>query len=281
MSSSKEKNTKSAGRAHALAAWEWFKEAAWLQVLLIVGVVVGLVVSIPFVVQSIVNALNNDDSSFYEAHRINYTTYERYLSGEDESCNGLVGNGNADGTFAASEDKEGFVVMFYKTNSSDCSSLQGRIETWYNNFNSKYSKSYGNTLKFYAIQCDWYTPDSTKTTEYEGDISTYNNAYITLEQQQDVQDNIADVYLNQDDLHKSSSVDEAKLNERIITDKNARTLETPLFLTFTHDNGAKGYTYDANLSKVIFGMVGSLSNTSDSEVAKQMLDVYNFQIKLR
>ena len=100
-------------------------------------------------------------------------------------------------------------------------------------------------------------------------------------QQQDVQDSIADVYLDQDDLHKSSSVDEAKLNERIITDKNARTLETPLFLTFTHDNGAKGYTYDANLSKVIFGMVGSLSNTSDSEVAKQMLDVYNFQIKLR
>jgi hypothetical protein len=28
-------------------------------------------------------------------------------------------------------------------------------------------------------------------------------------------------------------------------------------------------------------MVGSLSNTSDSDVAKNMLDVYNFQIQLR
>ena len=37
MSANKEK--KNANRAHAVAAWEWFKEAAWLQVLLIVGVV--------------------------------------------------------------------------------------------------------------------------------------------------------------------------------------------------------------------------------------------------
>ena len=280
MSSSEQKKNK-AGRAHALAAWEWFKEAAWLQVLLIVAVVVGLVVAIPFVVQSVVSALNNDDSSFYEAHRINYSTYQKYLNGEDESCNGLIGDGKADGTFSPSSDKEGFVVMFYKTNSSDCTSMQGRIETWYNNFNSKYSKSYGDTLKFYAIQCDWYTPDSEKTADKEGDISAYENAYITLEQQQTVQNQIADVYLDQDDLHKSSSVDEARLNENIITDKNARTLDTPLFLTFTHDNGTKGYTYDVNLSKVIFGMVGSLSNTSDSDVAKNMLDVYNFQIQLR
>ena len=43
MSSSNEKKS-GKGRAQAVAAWEWFKEAAWLQVLLIVGVVVGLVV---------------------------------------------------------------------------------------------------------------------------------------------------------------------------------------------------------------------------------------------
>ena len=47
MSSSNEKKTGKA-RARAVAAWEWFKEAAWLQVLLIVGVVVGIVVSIPY-----------------------------------------------------------------------------------------------------------------------------------------------------------------------------------------------------------------------------------------
>ena len=45
--SSKDNKKKGAGRAHAVAAWEWFKEAAWLQVLLIVGLVVGVVVAIP------------------------------------------------------------------------------------------------------------------------------------------------------------------------------------------------------------------------------------------
>ena len=51
--SSKDNKKKGAGRAHAVAAWEWFKEAAWLQVLLIVGLVVGVVVAIPYAVKGI------------------------------------------------------------------------------------------------------------------------------------------------------------------------------------------------------------------------------------
>ncbi len=277
MSSSKEKNTKSAGRARALAAWEWFKEAAWLQVLLIVGVVVGLVIAIPFVVEGIVNALNRNDSNFYESHRIKFADFERYLSGEDKNCNGTVGAANANGEYGKSDDQEGFVVMFYKQNDSDCNSLQGRVETWYNNFNKNYGE--GN-LKFYTIDVSWYTADKDKSTDYEGDKAKYENPFITLDQQQVVIDAIVDTYLDQDEVHKSGSVTETDLRARLDTDRNSRTLETPLFLTYTHKKGETGYKM-SNPNKVIFNSVGSLSVTSDTDVARMMLDIYNFQIVLK
>lgn len=268
MSSSEEKKSKK-GRAHALAAWEWFKEAAWLQVLLIVAVVVGLVVAIPFVVQAIVNAVNKNDSNFYEAHRVSYADVEKYIAGDDKA-GGLVGNGNT--TYGIDDNKEGFVVMYYKQNNTDCDNLQGRIETWYNNFNKKYGEK---QLKFYSVDCSWYPSDSSKDSDYSGDVSKYNNSYISLEQQQAVIDTVKSTYLDQDNTHQSSSVTEESLNKRLVTGNQGETLSCPLFVTYSREKAAKGaYT----IEKVIFNMVGSLSNTSDSDVAKQMLDVYNFQI---
>ena len=46
--SSTEVRKNSKAKANLVAFWEWFKSAAWLQVLLIVGVVVAVVVSIPY-----------------------------------------------------------------------------------------------------------------------------------------------------------------------------------------------------------------------------------------
>ena len=63
--SSKDNKKKGAGRAHAVAAWEWFEEAAWLQVLLIVGLVVGVVVAIPYAVKGISGRVNNSKSTFF------------------------------------------------------------------------------------------------------------------------------------------------------------------------------------------------------------------------
>lgn len=270
MSSSTEKNEKNKNRAHALAAWEWFKEAAWLQVLLIVAIVVGLVIAIPFVVQAIVNALNNDDSNFYENHRINYADYQRYTGG-DNDCAGTVGNGQA--SYGVSDSEEGFVVMFYKQNDSDCTSMQSNIETWYTNFNKNYG-SY--SLKFYTIDCTWVVDDKDEAETDEGDYSQYENSFISLEEQQAVQDSVIDTYLSQNDIHKSSSVTEADLRSNLKSDKDSKTLPTPLFITYTRSKGATNSAYTMN--KVIFDNIGSLSLTSETDVSKQMLDIYNFQI---
>lgn len=268
MSSSMEKKNKN--RAHALAAWEWFKEAAWLQVLLIVVVVVGLVVAIPFIVQAIVAAVNSSSSNFYEGHRVSYAEVEKYVGGDSKAA-GTVGNGTT--TYGVSTTEEGFVVMYYKQNDTDCNNLQSRIETWFNGFNKNYGE--GN-LKFYTVDCGWYPSDSTKNSDYEGDVSKYNNSYITLDNQQAIMDSVKETYLAQNDTHKSSSVTEETLEKRLVTGNQASTMETPLFITYTRTKGSSG-KYE--MKKVIFDMIGSLSNTSETDVAKQMLDIYNFQIQ--
>lgn len=269
MSSSEEKKSNK-GRAHALAAWEWFKEAAWLQVLLIVAVVVGLVIAIPFVVQAIVNAVNANDSNFYEEHRIKYADAQKYVDGKDSKAAGWIGDGKTE--YSTSGDKEGFVVLYYKQNDTDCTNLQSRIETWYNNFNKNYGE--GN-LKFYSIDVSWCPNDSDNIADYEGNRSKYDNPYISLEEQQDVMDSVKEVYLKQDDTHQSSSVTEETLEKRLDTGANVSTMETPLFITYSRKKGSND---KFDMTKVIFDSVGSLSNSSETDVAKLMLDIYNFQV---
>lgn len=274
MSSSEEKkNSKS--RAHALAAWEWFKEAAWLQVLLIVAVVVGLVISIPFIVNAIVSALNSDDSDFYKQHRINYATYEKYIAGDDSYASGTIGKGSEDGTFddGTNNGLNGFVVMFYDETSSECDNIQKKMETWYNTFNKDYSSS---NLKFFTVDCTWVVDDEDDATSYKGQVDKYDNNFISLEQQEAVREYIIPTYSSQQDdsIHYNSSVTIETLEKKLITSKtDSSNLTTPLFLTFSKTSSEKEYT----LNKVIFSNVGSLSTDQDG-VSKMMLDIFNFQI---
>lgn len=271
MSANKEK--KNANRAHAVAAWEWFKEAAWLQVLLIVGVVVGLVVAIPFVVQGIVSAINNNESDFYQTHQIYYSDLEKYIAGNDtNNSNGLVGKGER--VSSVSDTTEGFVVMFYKDNCDNCDTLQKNVETWYKNASTTYGEG---KIKFFTINVGWVPADEAKSTQYEGTKEKYDNKYITLEQQQIVIDNVKDVYLDQDDDHKASAVTEDTLNARLDTGTSCATLPTPLFVNYTKDKESSFFSA-SDPSKAIFGPIGGLSNSSVEDVAKQMNDIYNFQI---
>ncbi len=283
MSSSKEKKNSKAS-VHAIAAWEWFKEAAWLQVLLIIVVVVGLVISIPYAVKGISSALAKDDSKFYEEHRINYATLNNFLEGKDTSCNGIIGDGN-DGY---DESKEGFVVLFEKSNCDNCKSVQKPLETWYKTTNDKdYAK--GN-LKLYTIDISWDTEDTDKATANEGKYNDYKNEYISIEQQFDVQNAIKNVYLDQDDVHKATSVTEEVLNKDLTATDNGGTLPAPCFVTFIKDKSATNYitnidayngdTEKSNViqyttpSKVIFGPLSGLSFTSARDVAVCMSDIY-------
>ncbi len=285
--SSKDKK-KGAGRAHAVAAWEWFKEAAWLQVLLIVGIVVGVVVAIPYAVKGISSMVNSSESTFFSSHAITYEQLNKKLDGT-EKAGKTVGEDKT--SFSVSDKKDGFVVLFYKDNCDACDSRQSHVETWYNNFNKKYEG-----IDFFAVNVSWTPGDSDESNQNQGQAALYENKNITLEEQRDVQNTIRPVYLNEDDTHKNSEVTEEKLKADLTAEKDGGTLPTPFFVTFRKDKTATNYITDtegyeadkaagkkntaftrSTPSRALAAPFASLSVTSSTDVASRRLDIYGFQ----
>ncbi|MFA6829828.1 MAG: hypothetical protein WCR67_03915 [Bacilli bacterium] len=264
-------------KAHVAAGWEWFKEAAWLQVLLIVGVVVGIVISIPYIVSAIRSAIDGDNSGFYTAHNINYDRFEKYLDGSNKECNGLVGDNNKDEETYSST-KEGFVIMFYKDNCDNCNSMQKYVEDAYDQMNS--TSAINGKLKFYTINVGWRPGDEDDSSTYEGKDPNldYQNTNITLQQQMDLSESIKNVYLNQEnENYINSSVTDTTLETPLNVINNGGTLPTPMFLTYTKEKTETSYDI-AKPSKVVFGPEGSLSATSSTDMLKQLYDLYNIKI---
>ena len=257
-------------KAHAAAGWEWFKSAAWLQVLLIVGIVVGIVISIPYIVSGIRNATNNNEITFYKDHRISYNQFQKILNGEDTSANGVFGKKNSQWD----DETEGFSVMFYKDNCDNCSTMQENLSKWYTRANS----ISGGRLKFYTINVGWIIDDKEKSTSNESNNPSnyYLNEDITLDQQYEFMQSIKQTYLAQDELHSNTSVT-ASLFDIAYSAISAseKTLPTPLFVSYSKKKTETKYTMSAP-SKVMFSVLNDYSVSSSSDILVSMYDLYNF-----
>lgn len=281
MSSTETKKENTKAKVKLTAAWEWFKSAAWLQVLLIVGLVVGVVVAIPYVVQGITDLVNRNNSHFYESREITFDDFQDMIDGHDANrADGAVG----DGTFfpgtapqnydqLISEDLEGFVIMFVKANCDQCSTLQPYVEKWYNDYND----DFGGDLKFYTIDVSFVPDDSSASSTAEGSSNNYKNESISLEQQTMMLQIIGDVYLKQDETHQNSSVTEDAFNADLNSPSQSGTLPTPTFLLYTKSKDDDAYDMQ-HPTKAICGPIGDLDFSSQSDVNQQMLDIFDFVV---
>lgn len=272
------------------AAWEWFKSAAWLQVILIVAIVIGVVVAIPFIVRTISDAANKDESKFFKNHRKSYAEVEKYLAGEkSKDADGYIGNYKMDektNKINWNEGETGFVLLIYKSNCDNCNSLQKPLETWWSTFEKEQGN---NKIKLYTLDVSWVLDDAEKTTSSEGKKNDYDNSMVSIEQQQQIVDSIKDVYNNIDypNYYKSSEVTETTLNKKLDGETDGGTVPTPCFLTFTKDNDSNyvsntdewdkkstGVMKYVKPKKVVFGNMENLSISSATDVATQMNDIY-------
>lgn len=274
-------------KAQVAAGWEWFKEAAWLQVLLIVGVVVALVISIPYIVSAVQAAQNNTDSSFYTGHRISYSDLEGYLNGS-KSGSGIVGEATKTGE-SYSENKEGFVVMYYKDNDDTSTTMEKYIDDAFDAINA--NSKINNGLRFYTINVGWDPDDkdgSTNAESLKDPAKNYDNKYITLQQQMDVMASYRSVYAAQDDDHKNSALDEeTDFDVDLLNNDTTGTMKTPLFALYTKDKTAADYVNNtsgstiiekAKPTKVVYSSLGSLSVSSAQDMMTQLYDLYNVEI---
>ena len=264
--SSTEVKKNSKAKANLVAFWEWFKSAAWLQVILIVAVVVGIVVSIPYIIRS-VNSIS-DTSDFFEGQNTNYDKLQKYIAGEDKTCDGIVGDNTGSGV---DEDKDGFAVIFYKDNCTNCDTIESYVEDWYNLTNDV--DAFKDSVRLYTINVAWVPGDSDESTAAEGkDLSDYDNDNISISEQEEVMRSIRNVYRNQADYYRSSEVTYETLSSNI-TVGGVTTIPTPTMVFYSKD--ATATTYEP--TKVFCGTIGSLS-WDRSGVNTMLNDLYNIAL---
>lgn len=268
-------------KAHVAAGWEWFKEAAWLQVLLLVGVVVGGVISVPYIAKAISSNINGDNSGFYKAHKINYTRYEKLISGTDKEAAGLLGADTYEQTEIVDKrftsDNEGFVLMFYKDNDSTATEMQKHIENAYNKLQKM--EAVNSKVKFYTMNVAWVPGESadSSTAETSHDSINYKNTDISLEQQ----DAISKVLLERYEQQNSAEFDPNKMYysadnlskfNKVISDSlsDNPTLPTVTYVTYSRK---KGSTEAYKPYKIVVGNLSGISDTNETDLLNQFYDL--------
>lgn len=128
--------------------WQWFKETAWIQVLLIVGVVIGVVVSIPPIVKGITKLVDGTHkNTFYKDNRITYDEYVEKVEGQTEGM---------------------FVVMLYSPNCSHCEAIQKNLSNFYRDYPDQ-------KIYFIDIDDEDYINDAQLAVLQEKFAQVYNN----------------------------------------------------------------------------------------------------------
>lgn len=271
-------------KAHVTAGWEWFKEAAWLQVLLIVGVVVGIVVSIPYIASAIKANINGDNSGFYKAHRIDYSKYEKLVKGNDKDAAGLLGSDlvNYDETAKDTSnrytsDYEGFVVMFYKDNDSTTTEMQKYLEKAYKKVQE--TTAVNSKIKFYTMDVAWVLDNSSDSTTAESshDKINYDNSTISLEQQTAISQALLERYEQQesyefdpDNMYYSKD-NLSKLNKTISDSVgDNQTLPTVTYVTYRREKNSNS---EYKPYKVVIGNLSGISDTNETNLMAQLYDL--------
>lgn len=268
-------------KAHAAAGWEWFKEAAWLQVLLIVGIVVGIVVSIPYIVSAISTAIENASTEYYDPNKRSWSDIETYLN--NGTGGGTIGDSKEMNQFVVESDYEGFVVLFYKENNSTCTSMEGYLKNamkWMND-----QSDINNTLRLYPVNVGWnadnydYYDYTEEEIEAEGNSAHYWNSYISLEKQQELLALYRDIYLNQSDAYKTDDDAITLFTEQTELAKNNEgdTLPTPMFVTYRKLKTETSYDI-ANPYKIVVGSIDGVDIQSDAGMKSQLWDLFNIQL---
>jgi hypothetical protein len=148
--------------------WNWIKETAWVQPLLIVGTIFAIIFSIPTItewVQGIAESINSAESY--------YRNYQRKLEGEENSdAQKLI-----DAMMANSDEYgEKFMVVFVQKDCKFCKDAQPAFKLLVDNPSRFYGTQEGTeivpvtkaqfgTFKFYTIFID-------ETYDYEADATT-------------------------------------------------------------------------------------------------------------
>ena len=235
--------------------WNWIKETAWVQPLLIVGSIFAIIFSIPTItewVTGIAESINSPESY--------YRDFQKKLKGEKDSeaqelINAMMENSNKFG--------EKFMVVFVQVNCDFCKDAQPALKELVENTSRYYgtqesdsisqvTKEQFGTFKFYTIFTDetYDFPEDTTTSPFERFLlrnteflektaAVANNSYYKLNNQ-----------LTDDQINKLESAESNAISTPtvIMYDRSANSPEVGISELLISIPGANFYDKAVTLS---------------------------------
>ena len=137
--------------------WKWIKETAWVQPLLIVGLIFGIIFSIPSIVkgfESLADKINSSET-FYHNYQVSLVDGDK--SKADKLVENILSVQEEQGT---SEYGEKFFLVFVSDSCATCKTAKEGFETLQNDFAS-YVKDTSVPFKLYTVFADEITSDTT------------------------------------------------------------------------------------------------------------------------
>ena len=143
--------------------WDWIKQTAWIQPLLIVGIIFGVIFSIPSIVQAI-----KDGNTKRNSAEVYYLQYQYSLEGEanssaDMSCSVWPQSDKdmIDVTYEDFINEDKFFLCFVAENCPKCADAKGGFQVLQEKFNSTFKPADGKPFKMITIFADQETSATT------------------------------------------------------------------------------------------------------------------------
>lgn len=152
-----------------VALWRWIKETAWVQPLLIVGVIFGLIFSIPSIVAGVQNLIAIADNGLDYYEKIQLSLWDAYKGESEvdeffEKYDAAQGYKDGDPAYTLSDYNafkdtygEKFFLIFTQSDCEYCEYLSDALEQLKNNWNSSLYNDIipaGETYRAYSIICN-------------------------------------------------------------------------------------------------------------------------------
>lgn len=233
--------------------WRWIKETAWVQPLLIVGLIFGVIFSIPSIVSGIDNLNKDLSSSETYYHKFQQSLVDGETSNADKLTQTIYDK--ADDNSVKSEYGEKFFLVFVSESCSSCKEAKNGFSTLESHFGDTLQPEDKLPFKIYTIFSDEVTSD---TTSKESAFVQYMDRRSYFFEEAASNGFNTDYYLNgkisDSDLTTVESVDP----ENFLT-------PTILLIDFTATAPISG------ISEIMFGVTGD----NDYAKAELLLDCWN------
>ncbi len=257
-----------------VALWNWIKETAWVQPLLIVGCIFAIIFSIPYIVSGIQSLISDDDA--FEYLEDNMLSMEDTYKGESEADEFLelyldvanewtdIYTGESTSTTAIDSFKKKYgEKMFFVLASSDCDGCSNISEAL------EYLEDYADDLdlngefEFYCIITD-EEMDEDEQEDYYEEISAFVQLYNRWPGY------FEDIYIAaQRNNYYNNLSDPASFRESLANLMDPDDLEVPVVtvIDLTEENTSRYIT-----TQVFFSVDGETSRTR----AIQLTDAWNY-----